>query len=184
MEEYKDSENVDGLLFKYKHFYGSYDYVGASTKWYAEEIRVIKNNRRIYSYKDAQGFRKGENEKLRVVPIKAYIFHYGWVKDPKAMQRKQENFNKLWHDDQWVKENVIQTDAFDYGKDVSRLELFNEDHPEVMKERIAATNWKFSHDISIDRKSGKERAKGFLKKIGIDTSFKNYELAKVSKNKR
>ena len=29
---------VDGLLFKYRHFYGSYDYVGASDRWYAHEV--------------------------------------------------------------------------------------------------------------------------------------------------
>ncbi|HOG19509.1 MAG TPA: hypothetical protein PKW37_03600, partial [Salinivirgaceae bacterium] len=34
MSKYKDNPKVDGLLFKYKHFYGSYDYVGSSLKWY------------------------------------------------------------------------------------------------------------------------------------------------------
>ena len=33
--------DVDGLLFKYLHFYGSYDYLGSSSKWYQNEIRVI-----------------------------------------------------------------------------------------------------------------------------------------------
>src|ERR1041385_4092369 len=28
MEKYKNDHAVDGLLFQYKHFYGSYDYVG------------------------------------------------------------------------------------------------------------------------------------------------------------
>ena len=183
MEEYKDVKEVDGLLFKYKHFYGSYDYVGASAKWYPEEIRVIKNDKSIYSYKDAQGFRKGENEKLKVVPIDAYIYHYGWVKDPKAMQKKQENFNKLWHDDDWVKENIISADEFDYGRDVSQLELFTEEHPQVMKERIDKKNWKFAHDISINKRSTKDKLKKILKKIGIDTSFRNYEWAKVPKSR-
>jgi hypothetical protein len=42
MRKYADNPNVDGLLFNYKHFYGSYDYVGASASWYSNEIRVIK----------------------------------------------------------------------------------------------------------------------------------------------
>ena len=63
MKRYKDDPGVDGLLFKYLHFYGSYDYVGASSNWYKHEIRVIKNDKSIYSYRDAQGFRKGNNEK-------------------------------------------------------------------------------------------------------------------------
>jgi hypothetical protein len=83
MQEYKDDFRVDGLLFKYLHFYGSFDYVGASSKWYKHEIRVIRNDPSIYSYRDAQGFRKGNNEKLVVKPVDAYVYHYGWVKEPK-----------------------------------------------------------------------------------------------------
>src|SRR5690606_2696723 len=44
MKRYKDDKQVDGLLFKYLHFYGSYDYVGASANWYNHEIRIIKND--------------------------------------------------------------------------------------------------------------------------------------------
>ncbi|MDG1841447.1 MAG: glycosyltransferase family 2 protein, partial [Crocinitomicaceae bacterium] len=63
MEKNQHQDHVDGLLFKYLHFYGSYDYIGDSSKWYSHEIRVVKNNPKIYSFKDAQGFRKNENEK-------------------------------------------------------------------------------------------------------------------------
>lgn len=182
MERNLNNKNVDGLLFKYRHFYGSYDYVGASAAWYANEIRVIKNDPSIYSYKDAQGFRKGENEKLRVVPIDAYIYHYGWVKAPSAMQKKQENFNKYWHDDQWVEENVIKAEEFDYEGHVRQLELFGETHPAVMQERIERLNWKFNYDISCSKKSTKDKFKAFLKGIGIDTSYRNYILAKEKRN--
>ena len=61
MIAFKDRKEIDGLLFNYHHFYGSYDYIGASSKWYREEIRIIKNDKSIYSHKDAQGFRKGNN---------------------------------------------------------------------------------------------------------------------------
>ena len=33
MEKWKDDKKVDGLLFNYLHFYGSYDYTGLSPKW-------------------------------------------------------------------------------------------------------------------------------------------------------
>ena len=180
MERYKDDKRVDGLLFNYKHFYGSDDYVGASASWYQNEIRVIRNNKSIYSYKDAQGFRKGENEKLKVVPIEASIYHYGWVKEPEAMQRKQENFNKYWHDDQWIDDNVAKADEFDYANHVRELNRFTDEHPEVMKKRIEEKNWKFEYDISINnKKSGKDKMKSFLKKyVGIDTSYRNYEVVK------
>jgi hypothetical protein len=179
MIKYKDHDKVDGLLFNYAHFYGSYDYVGASASWYVNEIRVIKNDPSIYSYKDAQGFRKGDNEKLRVVPIDAFVYHYGWVKDPKAMQRKQENFNKYWHDDNWIDENVIKAEAFDYEGHVRELKKFEGTHPKVMLDRIERLNWQFDYDISIDRKSRKDKIKKLLKRIGIDTSYRNYIVAKV-----
>lgn len=179
MIKYKDHDKVDGLLFNYAHFYGSYDYVGASASWYANEIRVIKNDPSIYSYKDAQGFRKGDNEKLRVVPIDAFVYHYGWVKDPKAMQRKQENFNKYWHDDSWIDENVIKAEAFDYEGHVRELKKFEGTHPKVMLDRIERLNWQFDYDISIDRKSRKDKIKKLLKRIGIDTSYRNYIVVKV-----
>lgn len=173
---YKDREDIDGLLFNYHHFYGSYDYIGASSKWYREEIRIIKNNKSIYSYKDAQGFRKGSNEKLKVASIPAFVYHYGWVKDPRAMQMKQESFNRLWHDDQWIEENVVKTDAFEYEEHVSQLSLFKETHPNVMLERIERINWKFDYDISKNKRSLKDKLKDFLLKIGINASYQNYYL--------
>ena len=175
MEDFKEDPKVDGLLFNYLHFYGSYDYVGSADNWYPHEIRVIKNDPSIYSYKDAQGFRKGDNEKLRVKPINAYMYHYGWVKDPRAMQKKQEDFNKLWHDDQWIEENIAKADEFDYLKGISSLYKFQDQHPEVMKNRIERINWKFDYDISFNKRSLKYRTKGFLKKyLGLDFSHNNY----------
>ncbi|MES1222992.1 MAG: glycosyltransferase family 2 protein, partial [Bacteroidota bacterium] len=50
---YKDDTRVEGLLFKYLHFYGTYNYVGDSRQWYNREVRIIRNNRGITSYKDA-----------------------------------------------------------------------------------------------------------------------------------
>lgn len=177
METHLHNKEVDGLLFNYLHFYGSYDYVGASSKWYDHEIRVIRTNRGIYSYRDAQGFRKGENEKLRVKPLAAWVYHYGWVKEPEAMQRKQENFHKLWHQDQWLEQNVVKADAFDYELHISQLQPFTGDHPKVMQERIATKNWKFDYDISIDRRSWKDKIKAFLKRyLGLDFSYRNYRL--------
>lgn len=180
MEKCLDQKHIDGLLFNYAHFYGSYEYVGASANWYTNEIRVVRNNKSIYSFQDAQGFRKGENKMLHALPIDAYMYHYGWVKEPEAMQKKQETFNKLWHDDQWVEQNIVAADAFDYSAHVRELKKFEGTHPEVMKKRIIEKNWKFDHDISVDNSSIKEKLKKWLKKyLAIDTSYKNYKIAKV-----
>lgn len=175
-----DKPQVDGLLFKYLHFYGSYDYVGSSSRWYRNEIRVIRPQKNVYSYQDAQGFRKGDNQKLYVHPIEAYVYHYGWVKDPRAMQRKQENFNKLWHDDAWVERNVLKADAFDYGAHINELQRFDGSHPVVMQERIAQLNWQFDYDLSLNRKTWKETGKEALRRyLGWDVDYKNYRVVRV-----
>ncbi|MCC6186294.1 MAG: glycosyltransferase family 2 protein [Chitinophagaceae bacterium] len=179
MAKWNDDEAVDGLLLKYLHFYGSYDYVGVSIAWYNHEIRVVKNNRKVYSYKDAQGFRKNKDEKLTVVPIDAFVYHYGWVKEPTAMQRKQETFNKLWHDDEWMSKNVRSAEQFDYSSNVNALEKFGGTHPAVMKERIANKNWQFDYDISFNKLPFKLRLKNFVQsKIGYNLSYENYIIKK------
>ncbi len=76
---YAGNQAVQGLLFDYLHFYGTYDYVGDSRRWYSHEVRIIRNNKGITAYRDAQGFRIG-NTKLLVKPVAACIYHYGWVK--------------------------------------------------------------------------------------------------------
>ena len=106
MLKYKDKPSIDGLLFNYLHFYGSYDYVGSSISWYPDEIRIIRVRKDIFSYRDAQGFRKQPNEKLNVKRIDAWMYHYGWVKPPEKMQLKQKSFHKIWHDDQWINERI------------------------------------------------------------------------------
>lgn len=176
MKKYLHNPKVDGLLFKYMHFYGSYDYVGSSIRWYQNEIRVVRNNKSIYSFRDAQGFRKDDNKMLRVKPIDAWMYHYGWVKEPGAMQKKQENFNKLWHDDDWIEKNVKQSEEFDYSE-IDSLKLFDGTHPAVMQERIATKNWKFDYDLSYNKIPPKEAFKRFMKKYtGLDFTYKNYKI--------
>ncbi|MFZ4798855.1 MAG: glycosyltransferase family 2 protein [Bacteroidia bacterium] len=173
--DFKTNNNVDGLLFKYLHFYGSYDYIGNSSGWYNNEIRIIKNNKKIYSYKDAQGFRKNNNEKLNVKPISAYIYHYGWVKNPKAMQRKQEELNKLWHDETWIDKNVLKVEEFDYSQ-IDSLMKFTGTHPKVMLQRIANKNWNFEFNLKHNKTKLKDKLKQLaFKLLGWEIGYKNYK---------
>jgi glycosyltransferase involved in cell wall biosynthesis len=177
MIKYKNDPRVEGLLFNYLHFYGSYDYVGESLKWYRREIRVIRNRRDIFSYKDAQGFRKKPNDKLRVKYIDATIHHYGWVKHPRSMQGKQLSFNKYWHNDQWMQENVAQVEDYDYSN-IDALAKFHGTHPLVMQKRIAAINWKFSKDPLTNRFKLKDRIKKFVERTTgwRPGEYKNYKI--------
>jgi len=177
MQKYKDDKQVDGLLFNYVHFYGTYNYVGNSRRWYRKEIRIIKNDKSIRSYKDAQGFRKTDNSKLNVKPISAEIYHYGWVKPPKAQQAKQEQFHKMWHDDEWMKKNIAQVNEFDYSQ-IDSLEEFKGTHPQVFQSRVASANWNFKFDSSQIKLSIKDKFLLFIEKttgwkVG---EYKNYKV--------
>jgi glycosyltransferase involved in cell wall biosynthesis len=142
MEAYKDDPKVEGLLFHYVHFYGTYDYIGDSRRWYSKEIRIIKQGLGIKSWKDAQGFRSFDNKKLRVKQIDATIYHYGWVKHPEKQQQKQKQFHRLWHNDSKLKSIIQPSEVFDYSS-IDSLKPFQGNHPQVMKNRIESVNWNF-----------------------------------------
>jgi hypothetical protein len=150
MEENLSNKNVEGLLFKYLHFYGSYDFTASSRRWYRNEIRVLKFDSGIHSYRDAQGFRK-DNRKIKVKAIDAYIYHYGWVQPPTGLGNKVRNFNKFYHEDSWIQENLPETKEFDYGN-ADRLVRFEGSHPIVMQERIEVSNWTFEIDPTLMKK--------------------------------
>jgi glycosyltransferase involved in cell wall biosynthesis len=176
MHTWKDKKEVDGLLFKYRHFYGSFDYIGVSSKWYKREIRIIRNDPNIFSYRDAQGFRKGDNEKLRVKPLNAWIHHYGWVRPPETMHEKQYNFSKHWSGENWQPQKVYE--AYDYQSHIDALEKFRGTHPRVMQQRIAAMNWKFDYDLSYNRLPVKEKFKNLVEKLTGQRPFdhNNYKM--------
>ncbi len=176
MAKWVDQPEVEGLLLNYLHFYGSYDYVGDSRRWYRREVRIIRNDKSINSYRDAQGFRKNDRP-LNVKPVDATMYHYGWVKPPEFQQAKQEYFHKLWHDDAWVEKKIPKVDEFDYSQ-IDLLALFNGQHPEVMKPRIARSNWQFSFDPTKKKLPLKSRLLHFMEqttgwRIG---EYRNYRV--------
>jgi hypothetical protein len=175
--EYKDQLNVEGLLFNYLHFYGTYDYVGDTRRWYDKEIRMIRNDKNIRSYRDAQGFRK-QDRKLKVKQIDAAIYHYGWVKHPQLQQYKRENFGKFWNDAEQTESDKKQQALFNYVNDADSLVKFNSTHPHTMQQRIKEKNWQINFDLSKKNIGFKDR---FLYKIEKLTgkrifNYKNYRI--------
>ncbi len=177
MTNWKDAKEVDGLLFKYRHFYGSYDYTGLSSRWYKNEIRIIKNDKNIFSYRDAQGFRKGENEKLKVKPLNAYIHHYGWVREPKTMLAKQKNFENYYQAGSKIEIKQTSDAEFDYNE-IDALEKFTGTHPGVMQLYINNHNWQFNFDPSYNKISLKDRFKNSIEKLTGKRPFdyNNYKI--------
>ena len=174
--KYKSDNAVQGLLFKYKHFFGTYDYVGDSRKWYAHEVRIIRNNKKITAYRDAQGFRIGKT-KLPVAAINASIYHYGWVKSPEQMRKKQKESSVFWHDDTQMQKIISSPDYYDFSG-FDSLEKFTDSHPAVMKERIIQKNWVIDLDISKKKFSLKNLILYYFEKwTGIRPfDFRNYKV--------
>ena len=174
--KYKSDDAVQGLLFKYKHFFGTYDYVGDSRKWYAHEVRIIRNNKKITAYRDAQGFRIGKT-KLPVADINASIYHYGWVKSPEQMRKKQKESSVFWHDDTQMQKIISSPDYYDFSG-FDSLEKFTDTHPIVMKERIIQKNWAIDLDISKKKFSLKNLILYYFEKwTGIRPfDFRNYKV--------
>ncbi len=177
MRKYKDDMRVDGLLFKYRHFFGSYQYIGDESGWYRNEIRIVRKNDSVYSYKDAQGFRKGDNQKLSVKPVNAYIHHYGWVQDVKSIMSKFIVKDKIYFGKEIDLENVVI--PADYIPQLVRsLKKYTGNHPAVMKKRIDEYPVQFEYDTSKNRLKIKDRLKNLLENITGERpfDFKNYKV--------
>jgi len=155
-EELLDDHEIEGLLFRYRHFWGDYQHVQDGHCWYRREIRIVRNLPDIHSWESAQSFRKipgfdGVNYrqqagtyKLKVADVDAEIFHYGWVRPPRVMQNKIKAFNTNHRG----RESVAKLEAahlfdriYDYGN-LSNYTRYDGSHPAVMKPWMDAFDWK------------------------------------------
>jgi glycosyltransferase involved in cell wall biosynthesis len=186
MQKWKDHKEVEGLLFEYLHFYGSYAFLEDSKLWYRNEIRIVRNDKHIRSYRDAQGFRIYDKltptdeellhggRKLKVKNSGAFMYHYGWAKNPIVQQTKRNTFNKLWSEKN-PEEN--KSAGFDYSQ-VCALKRFEGSHPSVMQERVKKQDWNFDFDTRKKNLTLRESINRFLI---INTGwrpgeYKNYKL--------
>jgi hypothetical protein len=134
---YLHNEKVDGFTLNYYHFYGDYNHYLPIHGWCRSEIRIIRNNKNIYSYNDANSFRKENNKKLRIIKLPAHVYHYGYVRPPDIMKQKktiQDNIHKGFAEKQFIEDN------FNYGN-MKMTYLFKGSHPKVMQNRISNMSW-------------------------------------------
>jgi glycosyltransferase involved in cell wall biosynthesis len=142
MEAYLGNPTVEGLLFRYRHFFGTYDYVADSRRWYRHEIRIIRNERSIRSWNDAQGFRRQDGSKLNAAHSGAEMYHYGWVRPPKLMKDKVEGAKAYWSpDSKHIRTMDRPGEEYLYEQNYDSLDRFDGTHPGVMRERIEQLNW-------------------------------------------
>ena len=175
-DQYLQDKNVQGLIFNFIHFYGTYNYVGDSRRWYSNEIRLIRNDKKIHSYRDGQGFRNGNNDKLKGKQINASIYHYGWVRHPNKQLEKLSNFYGLWNGENYIAPPINEKDQFDFLKNVDSVIAFKGQHPAIMQKRIAEKNWDLNFDITRKKFSFKNKLVYRIEKLtGIHLfRFRNY----------
>lgn len=147
MQRYLSNRRIEALQFRYRHFYGSYDYYQDNYRnWYVRESRVIKRHPNIISWGDGMDFRHRDGTLLRVKRIDAEIYHYGWVRPPEVMYQKNLHFQKLFHADDARAHQAARPKERIYN-DLGHLKRFTGTHPAVMRERIAASRWNFDPKI-------------------------------------
>lgn len=163
-EELLNKEEVEGLLFKYKHFFGDYDHYINHHGWYQNEIRIVRNIPEIHSFESAQSFRRIPNfdgksyrksegtHLLKVAQLDAYIYHYGWVRPPKYMQSKKKALDSIHKGDKKAESLYKERDQdFDYGP-LKNMLKFKGTHPGVMGDKMKDFSWAPSLNYTDNKK--------------------------------
>ena len=186
IERASDLDEIDGLLLPYYHFWGDYYHIRNTRNTHRFEIRAFKNNRKVFSYKDSQGFRKysslhsyetgGSGIKLNVLNTGIPIYHYSYVRNPKLMKKKSNIFSQFYHSNSWLQKNTNDF-PFDYNE-VDKLEEFNGEHPVYMKNYIKNKDWEFVYDPKKSNMSFKDKVLNKFEKITNYHLFeyRNYKL--------
>lgn len=141
---------VDGIRFRYLHFRG--DYGIRDPLGYRRQVRIVRNDPQIRSVGDACGFGKN-GHRLRSSLINARVFHYGYVRPPKAMAEKAAQFQQFYVFDKKgnqvtkIKDRPLE-EVDEYIYDMQSCVPYKGTHPALMADRIEAKDWEtpdFNH---------------------------------------
>jgi glycosyltransferase involved in cell wall biosynthesis len=144
MARHAADQRIEGLVFDYLHFYGSFDWVGIGRRFYRREVRVVRKSSGVRSVAGAQGFRV-DGRKPRAARSGARIFHYGWAKRPELAVEKRLQWYRFGKDPDW---RTRPRYAF---RRLPGLVRFTGTHPVWMRDWIAEHNWAFDpNGISRD----------------------------------
>lgn len=142
MRRYLPQQRVEGLSFRYRHFYGSYRLINPLP--YRRQIRIVRSGIGVRSVGDACGF-DIDGRKLRSKQTGAQMYHYGWVRDPAVQARKLAKFSQFyWENNPDAKQGApppaVDT-APSYHFDTAACVPFEGSHPQAMAPAIAAQDW-------------------------------------------
>lgn len=142
---------IEGYLFPFHHFWGRPEFVRTSRKVHRREIRLFKNDTVVRAFRDSQGFRRypsveehanGHIGKMMHVKIlDVPVYHYSYLRDPRAQAEKKNFDRRFWHSDEEMKKQGKQ-EQFDYYT-IDKVESFKGTHPALMKPKIDAMDWEF-----------------------------------------
>jgi len=142
MQRNLSKRRVEGLSFRYRHFFGSYQLINPLP--YRRQIRIVRRGVGVRSVGDACGFAV-EGRKPRSKRTGAHVYHYGWVREPSVMGRKHAQFLRFY----WETLRRQQADAplpdvesaQSYSYNTDACLSFRGTHPAVMRAVIAAQDW-------------------------------------------
>lgn len=133
--EWDGDQRVEGVLVTYLHFYGGFDQIATSRRWYRREVRCIRLGKNIRPYQGAQGFRVGpEYRKIQARVTDAEMFHYGWARPAKAIKEKLEISKTIYP---WGGNRFDEEQARGFLEWIPLLKRFTGTHPAAAREWIA-----------------------------------------------
>jgi len=177
--EWDTDQRVEGLLVQYLHFYGGFDQIATSRRWYRREVRCIRLGKDIRPYQGAQGFRVGPDyRKIQARVTPAEMFHYGWARPAKAIREKLEISKTIYP---WGGNRFDKEQARGFLEWIPLLKPFTGTHP------AAARDWIAEHAHDPERVIGPMRLKPEHVRFYISDwierltgarvfEFRNYEL--------
>lgn len=138
LARYDGAADVDALSFRFLHFEGSYDHVNPLR--YRRQCRLVRNDARLESVRDAAGFARKDGRRMRTPASGARVFHYGWAMAPEALKAKTLALAALYHGRAAAEERWGAVPAERLGG-VDLAFRWRGRHPSVMRERIARRRW-------------------------------------------
>ena len=138
LARYDRASGVDALSFRFLHFEGSHEYVNALR--YRRQCRLVRNDGRLESVRDAAGFGRRDGGQLRSRRSGARVFHYGWARAPVELKAKTLALAALYHGRAAAERRWSPVPPEQLGG-VDLAFPWRGGHPAVMRERIAQRRW-------------------------------------------
>jgi len=154
LDRYADDDRVEGLALHELTFWGDYRTEVAVYPWkHQRRCWVVKPHRYVVSRGDAAGFcvlpkYKERGRYIYVVDTRARVFHYAFVRSPKALREKCRGVLGNWTE-LYTPEEIAALEPDLYGALPREfLQRYEGSHPAVMAERM------LRHPVVMDLASG------------------------------